>query len=62
MRISFLKNIDNVILHNNETIFIKGSGWTTDWIAQQYFCRLIDAKSIGEEHMQEVTSFSEKKN
>jgi hypothetical protein len=45
-------------------LYIKALAGLLIELQQQVFlvAELIDAKSIGEEHMQEVTSFSEKKN
>jgi nicotinamide riboside kinase len=61
----FIKNIDNVILRNNETIALYKRALAGVLIGLQQhifsYLRLIDAKAIGEEKMEEVTDFLKEK-
>jgi nicotinamide riboside kinase len=63
--IVFIKNIDNVILHNNETIALykKALAGILVELQQQVFSylRLIDNNSIKEEQIEEVINFLEGK-
>jgi nicotinamide riboside kinase len=63
--IVFIKNIDNVILHNNETIALykKALAGILVELQQQVFSylRLIDINSIKEEQIEEVINFLEGK-
>jgi nicotinamide riboside kinase len=61
----FIKNIDNVILQNNETIALykKGLAGLLIELQQQIFTylRLIDAKAIEEDQVEQLTDFLKEK-
>jgi hypothetical protein len=63
--IVFIKNIDNVILHSNETIALykKALAGLLVELQQQVFSylRLMDSNSVGEEQIEEISSFLKEK-